>query len=237
MTRDRTTLLTRARARRRERGAVVFIVAMTLAVLASLGLFALVSASTEVKTAGFERQSLQTHYLAESATLATASMVGPDYAQAVESSMRNNTDYNTSLPRNHCVSLESVPATADGPSKECKILQMTDLTQGWQSPYSIAAGGTPLRASSVSAPGSLGPSALDGFVGVEVTDTIFGEPVSGMATMGQRLTTMCPVTFTVTGYGSTRPNNAGTNDVQKYGAEGVEQSRARLTGGPIPCPQ
>ena len=42
-----------ARRRATQSGAVVFIVAMTLAVLASLGLYALQSASAEVKTSGY----------------------------------------------------------------------------------------------------------------------------------------------------------------------------------------
>ena len=60
-------LHTKARQRRRrsQRGAVVFIVAMTIAVLASLGLYALQSASTEVKTSGYGRQNAQSHYLSE----------------------------------------------------------------------------------------------------------------------------------------------------------------------------
>jgi len=226
-------LRARWRARARERGAVVFIVAMTLAVLASLGMFALISASSEVKSAGYERQSVQTHYLAEYGMVAAAQKLGPDYAQAIEAQMRNSTDYNASYARNHCVSLESVPSTADAPSRECKILRMTDLTQGWTAPFNA----TPLRAVSGSTPGSLGFTALNGFFTVEVTDPVFGQPKAGMAVLGQPLTTMCPVTFTVTTFGATFPNNASSNVTQTYGAAGVEQGRGRLTGGPIPCPQ
>jgi hypothetical protein len=51
--------------RARRRGAVIFIVAMTLAVLASLGVYALRSAATEIRASGNTRQAMQTHYVAE----------------------------------------------------------------------------------------------------------------------------------------------------------------------------
>ena len=43
----------------------MFIVAMTIAVLASVGVYALAAAATEVRMSGNERQNTQTHYLAE----------------------------------------------------------------------------------------------------------------------------------------------------------------------------
>ncbi len=62
----------RAALRRREGGAVMFVVAMTLAVLASVGIYALAAAATEVRTSGNERQNTQTHYLAEYGVLGAA---------------------------------------------------------------------------------------------------------------------------------------------------------------------
>ena len=222
------------RARRRahggEAGAVVFIVAMTIAVLVSLGIFALVSASTEIKSAGYERQAMQTHYLAEFGMVAAAQKVGPDYAQAVEAQMRTTSDYNGSYLRHHCISLEAVPTTADAPSRECKILRSSDLTQGW----GLA---TPLRPSSLTVPGSLGAVALNGDFSVEISDPVFGQPVAGMANIGQGQQSMCPVTFTVAAYGIVTPNNAGSNLTQLYGSASAEEGRGRLTGGPIVCPQ
>ena len=62
----------RAALRRREDGAAMFIVAMTLAVLASVGVYALAAAATEVKTSGNERQNTQTHYLSQYGVLGVA---------------------------------------------------------------------------------------------------------------------------------------------------------------------
>ncbi len=227
-----------ARRRARQGGAIIFIVSMTIGVLVSLGAFALLSAATEIKSAGYERQALQTHYLAEFAMVATAQKIGPDYAMAVESSMRVPScagcvgDYDPGYPRNHCTSLEAVPSTASASTRACKILRIPDLTQGW--------GGitTALRPSTPTAPGSLGAVPFDGDFGVEVTDAMFGAPVAGMANVGQQQLSMCPVTFTVATYGQTKPSvaYAGTNTKQIYGASSLEVGRGRLIGGPIPCP-
>jgi hypothetical protein len=80
-----SSTFTRARRRSARRkksgGAVIFIVAMTLAVLASLGMYALAAATNEVKTAGYERQSAQSHYLSEYGILGAAENVSPVTAQ------------------------------------------------------------------------------------------------------------------------------------------------------------
>ena len=49
---------------------MLFVVAMVIAVLASVGLYALAAASIEVRASGNERQNTQTHYLAEYGILA-----------------------------------------------------------------------------------------------------------------------------------------------------------------------
>ncbi len=232
----------RARRRVRQRGAVVFIVAMTIGVLVSLGAFALISASTEIKSSGYERQALQTHYLSELAMVAAAQKLGADYAMAVESTMRQpggaagavgdyDPSFATSGPgKNHCISLELVPSTASPMARACKILRVADLQQGW----SI----TPAVRPYVSATdmGSLGSANIVGDFSVEVTDAMFGQPVAGMASVGQLQLSMCPVTFTVSTYGHIGPASGG-GTLQQYGSSSLEQGRARVTGGPIPCPK
>ncbi len=58
--------------RQDEAGAAMFIVSMTLTVLASVGIYALAAASNEVRTSGYERQNTQTHYLASYGVLGIA---------------------------------------------------------------------------------------------------------------------------------------------------------------------
>jgi hypothetical protein len=62
----------RALRRRSSSGGTMFVVAMTIAVLSTVGAWALQSAALEVRMAGYERQSTQTHYLTEYGLVATA---------------------------------------------------------------------------------------------------------------------------------------------------------------------
>ena len=77
----------RAGLRRSDDGAVMFIVAMTLAVLASVGVYALAAAATEVRTSGNERQNTQTHYLAQYGVLGAAHELTPGNAYSTVMSM------------------------------------------------------------------------------------------------------------------------------------------------------
>src|SRR5260221_14125130 len=66
MLQHRSGRLARTRAKRRaeSHGGIIFIVAMTLAVLGSIGVFALRSASLEIRASGAGRQRTQAHHLA-----------------------------------------------------------------------------------------------------------------------------------------------------------------------------
>ena len=228
----------RSARRARQGGAVVFIVSMTIGVLVSLGAFALISASTEIKSAGYERQALQTHYLSEYAMVAAAQKLDGNYARLIVGQMAVTGgggvvgDYDPGFPRKHCISLEAVPSTASTASRGCKIMRMNDLSQGW------AGISAPLRPSTIATPGSLGPVALDGNFSVEITDVAFGTTAAGYAVGGQaQQISGCPVSFTVTTFGQVLPNYAGSNTAQLFGAASLEEGRGRLTGGPLsPCP-
>ena len=64
----------RAKRRAREGGAVMFIVAMTLAIIAAMGIYALNVAATEVKTAGYVREQTQAYYLSDYGVLASTQL-------------------------------------------------------------------------------------------------------------------------------------------------------------------
>ena len=98
------TLLARRRHARRlqEGGVAMFIVSMMITVLATVGLFALAAAATELKTAGNERQSTQTHYLAQYGIIAMAHNADGPYATAYLGRM---------TPTQKCQSLP-IPASA-----------------------------------------------------------------------------------------------------------------------------
>ena len=219
----RAIALRRAALRERDGGAVIFVVAMTLAVLAALGAYALTSASMEIKTAGYERQNTQTHYLSEYGVLAAMQDVSPDTAQLYLNLM-------TSSPDTACTSLPGVSAVSGNPlSRACRRMGSAELAQPWASPAPA-----PLTAWSPTAPGtpgSLGIIPMDGDFYVEMTEPTQMTPPAGMGTgMG-----LCFVQFTITSVGITQPQiaNRTSHPTALYAGEGLETARARIVGGPV----
>jgi hypothetical protein len=238
----------RFRRRRSERGAIVFVVAMTLAVLASLGLFALVAASGEVKTAGYGRQNLQSHYLAESGVVATAFLLNADPGAILGNMTKvvgagHIGDYDSAQPRSQCWSLDAVtttvlagtapaPPSGDIHPYECKILNYrptvpgsgTDLVSKFIPANNLNTNGFDQWPKPV-----LAPAAVNAAIRIEVTDPVVMSPLAGYAQPGgggygdNSQTVMTPCTVTITTYGETAPQS-GT-----YGTAGLEVGRARIT--------
>ena len=216
-----------AHAARPQGGAVVFIVAMTLAVLASLGLYALQSASAEVKTSGYSRQNAQSHYLSEYGTLTGVNAMSGTTGQLYLAMMRNPTQMDTS-----CVSLQGVDMTsASNLTKACRRMGASELSSAWQSSVPAIVAAQPNVA------GSLGPYALTGDFYVEITD-----PSTGSADVGNRHAAR-PLLPAVHADGG-RHHRAGSSDAslsrtsrsrrrRSTAAEGMEMSRARITAGPM----
>ncbi|MEO7112907.1 MAG: hypothetical protein ABI183_20865 [Polyangiaceae bacterium] len=210
--------LFRAARRQHEDGAVIFIVAMTLAVLASLGLYALASTSNEMKTAGFERQNTQSHYLSEYGVLGAAENVNPTTAQLYLGLMMDPARRDKS-----CVSLPGVDPNdplIPNTVKACRRMGSGELNQAW---LSSAQGAVP--------PNGLGSTAINGDFFVELTDPAQTQPPPGYdMKLG-----LCFAQFTLTSVGLTQP--ASGTGLQVYGSEGVEVARAHITAGPIRCTQ
>ncbi len=214
-----------ARRRRDSGGAVIFIVAMTLAVLASLGLYALQSASTEVKTSGYQRQTAQSHYLSEYGTLTGTNAMSGTTGQLYLGLMRSPTTWDT-----QCVSLSGVNPGASNLTKSCRRMGSAELGAAWGTSITPVITATPAIA------GSLGPYALTGDFYVEITDPQTGASISGIDTkLG-----LCFQSFTLTAVGITEPDQAmlATQGVTLtptafYASEGLEMSRARIVAGPM----
>jgi len=221
-------LLAKSNARRRARsgGAVIFIVAMTLAVLASLGLYALQAAATEIKTSGYIRQSAQSHYLSEYGMLSGVNAMSGTTGQLYLSMMRTTTQMDT-----NCISLEGVDMTnASNLTKACRVMGSSELAGVWGTAV------TPVVAAQPGVAGSLGPYAMTGDFYVEVTDPSMGSAMWGIDTrMG-----LCFQSFSLLAVGITEPDQAmllqqgiTLTPTALYGAEGTEMSRARVTAGPM----
>lgn len=216
----------------------MFIVAMTIAVLAAMGMYALRAASMEVRTSGFERQNAQTHYLADYGVLGASQEVTGTKAQLYLGLM-------LAQPDTGCASLAPqfnvTGATMSNVSKACRRMGSAELANTWknagtnaQIPVLNPYGGTP------SVPGSLGSAPISGDFFVELTDPAQAAPPAGFdLKLG-----LCFAQMTVSATGITMPIVNGqtaywgtTPDTGIYSNEGLETSRARIVGGPIRCAQ
>jgi hypothetical protein len=225
MARSRSPAAARWSRRREERGAAMFIVAMTLAVLGSVGVYALVAAANEVRTSGNERQNTQTHYLSEYGVLGTAHEIVASKAQFYLGLMLTQ-------PDSPCVSLPNVPATAAPMTRACRRLGATELGQMWtSSPITIPYGSTTPYVAGVT-PGSFGPMPVNGDFFVELTDPTQAQAPARYATDLH----FCFIEMTATSSGITQPVIAGQPS-GVYANEGIEQQRARLMAGPVQCPR
>jgi len=219
----------RAASRASSDGAVMFVVAMTITVLAALGAWALQSAAMEVRMAGYERQNTQTHYLSEYGVLAAMQSLNATYAPAI-------------LPvavvgvggvRAQCLSAPTQNnASASCMAKACFRWSASQSTLNiYNTAYTYPATAAPyaIDPSSVTGttPGSFGLTSMQGDFAVELT-----EPVQGPAQAGT--SGMNFYWVTLTSYGKTQQSTS-PNNTALYNSEGDEVLRTRVLAGPIPA--
>jgi len=225
--------------RRREAGAAMFIVAMTLAVLASLGMYALAATQNEVRTSGNERQNTQTHYLAEYGIVGLAHDLTGTKAQFIVGVMNNRslTDVQAANPTqgNTCISLPGAPA-----GTPCHRFEMKDFSSGgfasWiplptTSPYDSTTSPPPAYSPGVT-PGTLGPVPVSGSFFVELSDPAPTTPPPGYGLSQSNQASFKFDVITASAYGVTEAVIPG-NMAAQIGTEGLEADRARIVAGPI----
>ncbi len=201
----------RAARRRRQSGAVMFLVTMTLAVLASVGLYALAAATSEVQASGSERQATQTHYLSEYAVVAGMQLMTAGRAQSYLNVMTVN-------PDTGCMSLPQVTATTqpDNILRACTHVVDTELAKsdGWTGSIYVDAG----------APAAPTPQFLVEFTGLSKASS----PPRYALDLH-----VCFVGMTASAYGTTLPPNEVTGASATFFGEGIEAQRARIVAGPV----
>jgi hypothetical protein len=219
----------------------MFIVAMTIAVIGAMGIYALQIASTEIKTAGFVRQQLQTAAISEYG-------VGVS-TQALAVNPQIYASIMVQQPDTGCYSLfgvqsqSSVTAQANachragspelgGQIVPVGTLPVTLMSYGVpQVPVTTYAGG------SDGTRGPLGLPTLPDFF-VEVTDPTQRQPPPGYST--NSTATVCFLEASAAAVGVTPTSatyNAGDTFATSPGflTEGLEMSRARIMFGPVQC--
>jgi hypothetical protein len=219
--------------RRHQGGAAMFIVAMTIAVLASVGVYALAAASTELRTAGNERQNTQTHYLSEYGVLGSLHEFVGWKAEMYKNLM-------VQKPELVCVSLPGVPSTANGLERACRRVPDTELGDLGKWNANGATMTAPYTGNAPYAPGvppgSFGATPTTGGFFVELTNPHELSPPA-LYSMDNHI---CFVQLTVTTTGVTKPTfvwQKGAADLTtgQFGGAGYEMQRARIVAGPVTC--
>ncbi len=202
---------------------------MTLAVIATMGVYALQMASSEVKSAGFVRQQAQSQYLSMYAMTTAAQALGGTNAQMYNTLM-------TQTPDTGCFSLFGVPSTSSAQALACHRAGSFELAT-----QVIVSGSTPTLITPWSAAnsdigrGTLGTHTSPDFF-VEVTDPNVHQPPPGYGTNSN----LCFMQFTVTAMGMT-PTTATSSSADTFSGtstygyltEYLAVSRGHVMGGPV----
>lgn len=178
MTTSRSTLRLRlARARRKSRGAAVFLVVLVIAMLGAMGVFASRAAGLTEAAAGFERANVQTDMVVQHGMMLTAAELGLN-TDAILKMYQDPTAYPTK-----CASGKWFPAVV-GYTYPCQQFDITSLSlKGSTSPTAISPalfqGGNVANPASYD-PGSLGPTPLSAVVNTDLSDVgTYWRPVAG----------------------------------------------------------
>ena len=209
----RHAALHRAHARHTSDGAVMFIVVVTLGLLAAMGVYGLSSTSADIKSAGHMREALQGQRAGEHAMNMTAETLNPAAAKVLVDSMfcqKRTIDCKTATPYATALGLPA-PATA-----ACRRLNETEmkLIAAKVNPFVSGVDGF--------APDSFGPIVAKPNVEVEMSNPIDIPPPPGSAYDPSTRFTQVTVTVFV------NVRNAPTEP-----AVSVVTGRGRLTIGPI----
>ena len=227
----------RALRRRASAGGTMFVVAMTLAVLSTLGAWALQSAALEVRMAGYERQSTQTHYLAEYGIMAatqdvTSTTLPGIFGYALKGAPSGSGVAQAACLALPCVNFATTPPSMSTASGCASLNAVQPLSMGcwrWemssfgpQMPVATTANLLdPADGGANGLAGSLGATMTQGNISAEMSDytQVAGHNFSG---------NFCTYWATVTSYGQTM--TTGTTSTQ---GQGSELLRARFKVGPI----
>lgn len=173
--------LRRARARRRSAGAAMFIVAITLGLLAAMGVYGLAATAYDVRAAGHGRSAAQSQHAAELGIVMTSTIITPGNAQTIVNKMGAN----PGLGLNNCRS--SKPGNGDilknRAAESCLV-----LTPETMRPYSAVPSSWPATATAPMTlpftPESFGEVPTHPHIRVELTNPIDWAAPAGYAVGG-----------------------------------------------------
>ena len=202
-----------------ERGAALFIVVLVITLLTAIGLFSARAASLVDTASGYNRQAVQTQYLAEYGTKAVAVELGSN-AKTLSDRMKKADD--------QCLSTANlVGILGTGEKAPCYKLFFSELNQRTASNLLTAADPANSKV------GSLGATPLDADFVAEMVDLGPAGPTPGFDAGGQAQSFRLEQATVIT-TGQIRPFSASTtcSPAQTHSV-GVSTMRAVVTFGPI----
>jgi hypothetical protein len=219
--------LRRARARRDQRGAVMFIVVVTLGLLAAMGAYGLSATRADVKASGSMRDALQAQAAGQQAVAMTAESFNPAAVQALVLKMSGDgrtTNCKTAAPY---VGPNPAPAAAQCvrlSEDEMKKIALADGISG--NPWITTNGNA--FSDDAFGPGPLppAPNPIRPYTTVEVSNPLDVPPPAGSGYDPSKLR-FTQVTATVF---------VNVKDSATSASRSVVVSRGRMTVGPITAP-
>ena len=212
--RERYSVRSRLRARRRQRGAAIFVVMAVLLVLTAAGIFASHNAALNQRLSGYSKQATQASYIADLGTMAAVDELSNGSASAYMELVMAGEEQ---CQANYYVEESFLP---------CYRLTKTDI----ETRILAETGHEGSLVDSASLGSRLSP--LDAEFVVEMTDPgPAGRPVAGMnqSDVGPRFRYM---QVTISGLGQIRPRDATSEEVSSVAA--VRGNRAVVQVGPLP---
>lgn len=220
---ESTQLVRRVQRRREQEGAILFVVAMTLALLGALGVYAMSGATSEVKTSGYSRQAAQSHYVSEYGTIAMLDSFSPQNASFFDAQMWLATTSSTALCQS---ALPPGAAGSSDVSQRCARVPQAYFQTAWGGGAGNEAGEGSSN-SKIFLDDSLSPRGQTRF-SARFTNEIT-EPITGGFQPGFDVNNgKCFRRYTITTYGQLS-NATETLSLSR------SVGRARVTAGPFDC--
>lgn len=234
--------LAHARARRRQRsaGAAMFIVAVTLGLLAAMGVYGLSATAYDIRAAGHMREAAQVQHAAEQAIVMTAETLSPGTAGEVVRVMQSDPTAALRQNNRHCRTAKPLSAgvadqVASRVAEACLTLSPSEMSTLHPLTAKRSPDANPKQGrwfGPVFTNKSLGDVPLHPFLRVELTNPIDWDTPPGFATSSPFGRPPIFTQIRATVFVELRPGTDMDDARDKNPAQAVAAGRGRLVVGP-----
>lgn len=222
--------LARARARRDSGGAALFIVAVTLGLLAAMGVYGLSATAVDVRSAGHLREAAQAQSAAEHALMLTADSFTPGTTGEIVKAMQagqTGGSTPTDIQSTGCKTANPYNASTNAEFRAAQACLSWSVKEMERISANVNAWSLDGTTGTTFTPESFGQVPNWPYVRVEVTNPVDIPPPPGTGLNDRFTFTQVTVTTFVDMKNATSASSAATK-----AAESIAQGRGRLTVGP-----